>query len=344
MTGHSAGRAFVIAVLAACCPARDAGAQLLSIGTDGSLLTIEPSDGTVLSSVPITLAGDSVASGNGLAAGPEGMLFGLLTLAGQVGRELVTIEPSTGVATSIGNTGRLFAALALDESITLYGLTGTGGLPPATLYRIDMGTAASESLLALTNAGGHAMAFNPDDGLFYHATGGLLETVEIFSSTITPVSTSGYPWFSSQGMTYGGEGTFLLAANFGLYLSLTTSGVADSLGTTAPSKGLAFPTGAGASPPSARLRELRAWPNPLREGTLCVHGARSDGVASALEVYDAAGRLVRALGPFAPASTLEDTWTWDGRDGRGRAVPAGVYFVRLRSPDAAETARIVVLR
>ena len=42
---------------------------------------------------------------NGLAVNPaDGTLWAILKLSGQSGRELVTLNPTTGVATSIGNT------------------------------------------------------------------------------------------------------------------------------------------------------------------------------------------------------------------------------------------------
>lgn len=344
MTGRSARRALAVTALALCPSAREAGAALYSIRTDGALLTIEPSNGAVLSSVPITVAGDSVVNGNGLASASTGTLWGLLTLFGQPGRELVTIDPSNGVATRIGDTGNFFSALAFDGSGTLYGLTGFAAIQPAILYRLDTTTAAAESVLALTSAGGHAIAFDHDDGLLYHATGGLLEKVDLDLATITPVPTSGYPWFSAQGMTYTAGGSFLFTANFGLYLNLTSSGFADSLGTTAPSKGLAFsPVGTGA-PLSAHARELHAWPNPLRGGTLRVSSAHLDGETPDLAIHDVTGRLVRLLRASATASPRDATWRWDGRDDRGRAVPSGAYFVRPRGEDASGSARIVVLR
>ena len=71
---------------------------LYSISRDDDLLRIvNPSTGGTISSVPITLAGRIVSFGNGLATHPvTGQLFALLTLVGQPGRQLVTINPATG--------------------------------------------------------------------------------------------------------------------------------------------------------------------------------------------------------------------------------------------------------
>jgi hypothetical protein len=36
--------------------------------------------------------------------------------------------------------------------------------------------------------------------------------------------------------------------------------------------------------------------------------------------------------------------TWDGRDGAGRIVPSGVYFMALQGQGLSDARRIVVLR
>jgi hypothetical protein len=97
----------------------------------------------------------------------------------------------------------------------------------------------------------------------------------------------------------------------------------------------------GESPARTALRFL-ASPNPF--------GPRADvrlDLATKtrldLEVYDVSGRLVRTL-----ASGDEDAgsrvFSWDGRNGRGETVSAGVYFVRMRAGNEEETRKITLLR
>jgi hypothetical protein len=62
-----------------------------------------------------------------------------------------------------------------------------------------------------------------------------------------------------------------------------------------------------------------------------------------LTVYDAAGRLVRELANGA-SEAGEYAEAWDLRDGAGRAAGAGLYFVRLESPDGTLVRRIAVAR
>jgi hypothetical protein len=62
-----------------------------------------------------------------------------------------------------------------------------------------------------------------------------------------------------------------------------------------------------------------------------------------LVIYDVAGRQVRALGEGARDGAGMVT-NWDGAGNDGRPVAAGVYFVRLSSPRASATERVLVLR
>lgn len=62
-------------------------------------------------------------------------------------------------------------------------------------------------------------------------------------------------------------------------------------------------------------------PNPVRAGTTVRFLAPSLGTGELL-ICDAAGRAVR---------TIAGPPEWDGRDSRGRMVPAGAYFVRCRN-------------
>lgn len=153
---------------------------LYSVSRDDDLLrAINPSTGSTLSSVPITLSGRGVAFANGLATNPvTGELFALLKLDGQTGRQLVTINPITGIATSIGDTGDQFAALAFSSAGVLYAVVGDkknsagGSLPAETLFTLNTSNAAPTQVLGL-GAGndGETIGFNPNDGLIYHASG-----------------------------------------------------------------------------------------------------------------------------------------------------------------------------
>jgi choice-of-anchor B domain-containing protein len=79
-------------------------------------------------------------------------------------------------------------------------------------------------------------------------------------------------------------------------------------------------------------------PNPLVAGATVVLPLAVGGSVR-VSVHDAAGRLVRRLTPGRTGS-LE----WDGRDGSGRAVAAGVYFVEAAGAEGREVRRVTVVR
>jgi hypothetical protein len=62
-----------------------------------------------------------------------------------------------------------------------------------------------------------------------------------------------------------------------------------------------------------------------------------------LEVFDARGRRVRGWSSD-DAATGESSVAWDLRDADGRAVPAGVYVVRLETTEGAVTRRFMRVR
>jgi hypothetical protein len=65
-------------------------------------------------------------------------------------------------------------------------------------------------------------------------------------------------------------------------------------------------------------------------------------VAPSLAIHDARGRVIRKLG--VPASAAEpQTVVWDGKDTRGHAVRAGVYFARLAFEGRTSTQRLVYI-
>ena len=97
-------------------------------------------------------------------------------------------------------------------------------------------------------------------------------------------------------------------------------------------------------PPAAAglMDAVSAWPNPARGST---HIRLSLAKASRVEagVYDLAGRMVRKLQRGTLAAGAHDL-QWDGRDDGGRAVQAGLYFVRMTADEREYGARLVLVR
>jgi flagellar hook assembly protein FlgD len=81
---------------------------------------------------------------------------------------------------------------------------------------------------------------------------------------------------------------------------------------------------------------LLASPNPFRE-TITFDAAGAVARDAKLEIYDVGGRRVAEIEQQGAGHFI-----WDGKDLRGRSLPAGVYLYRLEKSSA--TGRVVLLR
>jgi hypothetical protein len=90
-------------------------------------------------------------------------------------------------------------------------------------------------------------------------------------------------------------------------------------------------------------RLLRApYPNPAR-GPVTIQFVADQRREALLEIFDLGGRLVAKVSA-GPVDRGVQTVTWDGRDGDGKAVAAGLYLVRLKLDDWTSTRKVVVER
>ncbi|MEO0081437.1 MAG: C25 family cysteine peptidase, partial [candidate division WOR-3 bacterium] len=84
-----------------------------------------------------------------------------------------------------------------------------------------------------------------------------------------------------------------------------------------------------------------AFPNPFRTHTAIGYRLSADGPKE-IRIYDASGRLVRALS--AHGSGRESLGVvWDGRDSQGRRCSRGVYLCRLEPGVEAESVKLVMV-
>ena len=89
---------------------------------------------------------------------------------------------------------------------------------------------------------------------------------------------------------------------------------------------------------------LQVYPSPLRPGqTATVKAMVSGETVGRLLVFDVRGRTVRLLRPRSEGGDALVT-TWDGFDGRGEPVPAGVYFLRWEDGARRATGKVLVMR
>ena len=100
------------------------------------------------------------------------------------------------------------------------------------------------------------------------------------------------------------------------------------------------------TPEQAPARDLLslapAAPNPFNPATMLSWTLARDGQVT-VDMFDARGRRVARLldGPQVSGS---HSLRWEGRDDRGRRLPSGVYFVRVRALGEMRTQKLVMLQ
>lgn len=102
--------------------------------------------------------------------------------------------------------------------------------------------------------------------------------------------------------------------------------------------------GGQAGPQQRRVTEpaLTAHPNPFSRSLSVRYALPRAGVVE-VKVFDISGREVRCLVNGAmPAGTR--TLVFDGRDSRGRVLPAGVYLLRLETEGRVLTEKVIMSR
>jgi len=141
-----------------------------------TLRKINPDTGATISSVEISLAGEEVNGGTGIAFNPvDGKLYALLKVGGS-DRLLATIDPATGLASEVGNTGGKLASLTFNPG-TLYSVD----LDSGNLTTISTANGSVTNLCALDTFGGTGLSFNPNDGLLYYTTSGEFQRIDDFT-------------------------------------------------------------------------------------------------------------------------------------------------------------------
>lgn len=258
------------------------------------LLKLDPDNASVLDGIRMTAIVDTgdylmpviIEGGRGLAVDPTtGEMWAILRL-GSINQykqgygpwyALARVNPYNGVAVAVGNPltnplSELFIDLAVDNESLIYGVTDNYQQTMVkivdtihALYEIDAVDTSDTFLIQFPEphetylSPGEAIAFNPDDGLMYHASGSingrayrLFESLNLDTLALVPYTTgeSSETWYGPTAMTYvPGAGQFILADNTdgmsALYrLTPTGSTAPDELigytGLYDPIEGLAF--------------------------------------------------------------------------------------------------------
>jgi len=137
----------------------------------------------------------------------------------------------------------------------------------------------------------------------------------------------------TDSVPWGPAGTAAVAAGT---LALALPARSATLAVIAPA------TTAVGEEPGTSTFALRCSPNPVEDAGALSFTLPRAGEAD-LALYDLAGRRIRTLARGGRAEGPHVV-RWDGRDERGRPVPPGVYWCRLRTGDGVGTLRVLRVR
>ncbi len=124
------------------------------------------------------------------------------------------------------------------------------------------------------------------------------------------------------------------------YYIVTASDIHQNQGTKSSEAFVAPTSGVDNTPPITALTVLQNHPNPFMGTTELQVGlpAKSD---VRVEIYDVAGKRIRTT--LVPAQSKGwNTLRLDARDGRGAALPSGVYFYRVHAGGETVTRKMVI--
>lgn len=291
-------------------------------------------------------------------ADDEGLLFAtdddgavyVLSLADPAAPELVFSDPD----------GNIFDAAATGSTVWL------GEFQDTDLRLADFSTpSAPTSLGDVDLSGSSVLLVREGDRLYALGNGLAVDVLDITTPTAPEVLGTAFATGSQQAMAARGDRVFL--GNFGLFgLDLAdpstpvdigrstrfgdfVRGIAagpDALGIAGGHAGVYLvappPTVAAEDLPSGAPLALRAAPNPTA-GAVTLRLSLDAPAPVRLSVVDALGRAVRTLDLGAQAAGPVEA-AWDGRDGSGRAVAAGVYVVRATAGERQARATVTVVR
>jgi len=99
----------------------------------------------------------------------------------------------------------------------------------------------------------------------------------------------------------------------------------------------------GVTDAPSTILAVSAHPNPFNPSTTIRFELPGSRLVN-LQVFDAAGRLVRVLVNDEHLGVGRHGVAWDGRDDGGRRVPSGVYLYRIQAGSAGDVGRMVLVK
>lgn len=96
------------------------------------------------------------------------------------------------------------------------------------------------------------------------------------------------------------------------------------------------------TPPTPKTADLSCSPNIFKAKTKISY-CLSQSAVVAIRIHDRAGRTLRSI-ECGVQDSGDNSYVWDGRDDRGRELPAGAYFYEVLTDGRRSTGKVVLSR
>ena len=136
----------------------------------------------------------------------------------------------------------------------------------------------------------------------------------------------GQPNTTDWGSGFDAVSDWMVGCDAALWYCRQAVGFADNTGEI---RRIVYTGTAGVPPVTLAPRFQPPWPSPAR-GAVSLSWSLARSATVSLDIFDLRGERVRRVVRRAIQGAGEHTETWDGRDERGEAAPAGLYLARLR--------------
>lgn len=143
------------------------------------LFYLDYTTGAITGGQVVTVPARTITGVQGLTRDPtSGTIYAVARAAAVSGRLLITLDLTTGVGVEIGNLGDNFSSITFRSDGQMFGVTGDGATVPRTLYLINKADATKAAVQTFgAGADGEVIAYNSTDGLLYHWSRGVFESV-----------------------------------------------------------------------------------------------------------------------------------------------------------------------
>lgn len=220
-----------------------------------------------------------------------------------------------------------------------------GRTQPCGYTNTELCPAAVIGGLVIRNAG-TSVSFPPEyDGQYMFSdfhNGFMWRLRDSLGTWVKAPPVAGQPNSSDWGLSFGTVTDYAQARDGSLYYCL--SGVDFSTGLGEIHRIVHRAVALGVPRRSPAVSEFAAvYPSPAR-GSAMLRYVLARSATVQLAIFDALGRRMRRLVPPTSESASEYDVRWDGTDDTGRAVPPGVYVVRLGVDGEVMERRIPILR